>query len=125
MSGPHSGTPLGDTSNKPRRLLGYPSLAEFIASDHDHSTVVFRRFDRLSARNLLYLQSELTELEAKLDKLDEADLLGSLETKQNARNWESLKAQAQSQSQHTGASKELERVELVLEIRAKMKEYRM
>ena len=46
-------------------LKGYPSLAAFIASDKDKSTVIYRRFDRLSARNLLYLQSELAELEAK------------------------------------------------------------
>jgi hypothetical protein len=48
-----------------RPLDGYPSLAEFIASDPDHTSLVFRRFDKLAARNLLYLQSELAELEAK------------------------------------------------------------
>jgi hypothetical protein len=49
-----------------RPLNGFPSLSEFIASDHDRTSLVFRRFDRLAARNLLYLQSELAELEAKL-----------------------------------------------------------
>lgn len=48
-----------------RSLDGFPSLAEFIASDPDHTSLVFRRFDKLAARNLLYLQSELAELEAK------------------------------------------------------------
>jgi hypothetical protein len=49
-----------------RPLDGFPSLADFIASDHDRTSLVFKRFDKLAARNLLYLQSELAELEAKL-----------------------------------------------------------
>jgi hypothetical protein len=49
-----------------RPLDGFPSLSDFIASDHDRTSLVFRRFDRLAARNLLYLQSELAALEAKL-----------------------------------------------------------
>jgi hypothetical protein len=48
-----------------RPLDGYPSLAEDIASDPDRTTLVFRRFDKLAVRNLLYLQSELVELEAR------------------------------------------------------------
>ena len=47
-----------------RPLDGYPSLAEDISSDLDRTSLVFRRFDRLAVRNLLYLQSELVELEA-------------------------------------------------------------
>lgn len=63
-------------------LLGYPSLARFIASDSDRTSLVFRRFDRLAARNLLYLQSELAELEGKLVRpscffLGHRELMGS------------------------------------------------
>ena len=47
-----------------RPLDGYPSLAEDIASDPDRTSLVFRRFDKLAVRNLLYLQSELVEVEA-------------------------------------------------------------
>ena len=47
-----------------RPLEGYPSLSEDIASDPDRTSLVFRRFDKLAVRNLLYLQSELVELEA-------------------------------------------------------------
>jgi len=47
-----------------RPLDGYPSLAKDIASDPDRTSLVFRRFDQLAVRNLLYLQSELVELEA-------------------------------------------------------------
>lgn len=47
-----------------RPLDGYPSIAEDISSDPDRTSLVFRRFDKLAVRNLLYLQSELAELEA-------------------------------------------------------------
>jgi hypothetical protein len=53
---------------------GYPSLADFIASDPEHSTAIYRRFDFLSARNLLFLQSEVVELEADLRRFDQEDL---------------------------------------------------
>jgi hypothetical protein len=47
---------------------GYPALASFIGSDKDF--FVFRRFNTLSARNLLYLQDELIQLEDKLLEID-------------------------------------------------------
>jgi hypothetical protein len=34
-------------------IHGYPSFADFISSDPDRRTVMYRRFDFLSARNLL------------------------------------------------------------------------
>jgi hypothetical protein len=49
---------------------GYPQYAAFIATDPDGSTTVYRRFDRLAARNLLYLESELADLEVKQNQLD-------------------------------------------------------
>ena len=50
---------------------GYPRTAAYIDSDVD--TVLFRRFGTSHARALLYMQVELTELEARLAKLDEDD----------------------------------------------------
>src|SRR5580692_1771025 len=50
--------------------FGYPQYAALIASDKDKSTTVYRQFDRLAARNLLYLETELAELEARQDSLD-------------------------------------------------------
>lgn len=52
------------------RPAGYPQYAAFIAADPDRSTTVYRRFERLAARNLLYLESKLIDLEAKQDDLD-------------------------------------------------------
>ena len=53
------------------RLEGYPSFAQFIATDSD--AAIYRKYGHLSARNLLYLQSELHELEAQLQQLDIED----------------------------------------------------
>jgi hypothetical protein len=50
---------------------GYPALSEWIARDPDHEGFMFRRFDKLTARNLLVLQSKLFEIEEKLEELDE------------------------------------------------------
>ena len=51
-------------------LEGYAAVAAWIALDPDSETFVFRKFDRLAARNLLYLQSELLAVEKDLDRLD-------------------------------------------------------
>lgn len=55
----------------PDRLDGFPSFAHFMSDDNEGA--IFRRFDYLSARNILYLQSNVNELRAKLDKLDRID----------------------------------------------------
>ena len=100
-------------------VKGYASLAAFMASDRDKSTAIYRRFDRLSARNLLYLQSELQELEERQDALDTVDLHGDLQAKKSARNWQVLKKRAKQQDNE----REKERLELVFEIRDRLKEY--
>ena len=101
-------------------VKGYPSLAAFIASDCDKSIAIYRRFDRLAARNLLYLQSELVELEARQDALDAEDLRGTLEDKKSARDWQTLRSRAAE----PGNTREKERLDLSVEIRKKIKEYR-
>lgn len=57
--------------SQPARLEGYPSFAQFIATDSD--AAIYRKYGNLSARNLLYLQSELHELEEQLQQLDMED----------------------------------------------------
>lgn len=52
--------------------VGYPALAHFMASDSVFR--IFRRFDFLTVRTLLYLQDELCELEQRLKELDDSDL---------------------------------------------------
>ncbi len=69
--------------------MGYPRYSAFISSDEDKSTTIFRRFQRLSARNLLYLESELAELEAEQDRLDEESSKDQY-LQMSAQSWELL-----------------------------------
>ena len=109
-----------DSEDEIEYVRGYPSLAAFIASDCDRSTAIYRRFGRLSARNLLYLQSELVELEARQDALDAEDSRGTLEDKKSARDWQTL----QERAAEPGNTREKERVEVFEEVRKKIKNYR-
>ena len=102
---------------KIRYIKGYPSLAAFIASESDRSTSIYRRLDRLSARNLFYLQSELVELEARLDILDAADPKRTTDEKKSARAIGRFLRKGQD------ALRKKERMEVVKEIREKLKEY--
>ncbi|KAM5344699.1 hypothetical protein ACJ41O_010561 [Fusarium nematophilum] len=80
-----------DTESQHFYVDGFPSLAHFIASDRDRTSAIFKRFNRLAARNLLTLQSELAELEATLDEYDQQDQR-TREASQSLRNWEDYKA---------------------------------
>ena len=102
-------------------VKGYPSLAALIASDFDHSSIIYKRFDRLSARNALYLQSELAELEQQLDEYDREDLYDddpASNAKRLARDWKAFKDAAAS-----GEPKAKARLDLVIDIREKLREY--
>ncbi|KAF4947657.1 hypothetical protein FSARC_13918 [Fusarium sarcochroum] len=92
---------------------GFPSLAHFIASDRDGTSAIFKRFNRLAARNLLVLQSELAELQAKLDSYDDADKV-SRESLQSLRNWEDYKIRNDENS---------DRRVLLRQIQATLKDY--
>jgi hypothetical protein len=96
-------------------LPGFPSLASIIASHKDKSTFIFKRFESLAARNLLYLQSEVAAFQAELDQRDEFGRSASLEVKNTARNWEHFVAHAETSDPKP--------MKLLLDIRAKMKEY--
>src|SRR5438045_7092742 len=56
-----------------RYITGFGELASLIASDLDHTTAVFKRFDKLAARDLLYYECELLELEILQDQYDRED----------------------------------------------------
>jgi len=52
---------------------GFSAVASKIAADPDKTTTIYRRFDKLSARNLLFYQAELAELESQQEVLDNED----------------------------------------------------
>lgn len=100
-------------------LSGYPSLAAFISSDRDRTTLIYKRFDELAARNLLYLQSELAELQAQQRVFDQQDFTADLHTKQCSRNNTAFREAAEQNDQA-----QQQRWDLMLRIRQTMKEYR-
>ena len=99
------------------RLDGYPSFAEFIAEDSD--AAIYRKFSHLSARNLLYLQSELHDLEGRLQQLDKEDAKGldNEDAQKAVRDWRHFSDPRNSRAQ--------EHKELQEQVRGKIKEYRM
>ncbi|KAK4991620.1 hypothetical protein LTR50_001628 [Elasticomyces elasticus] len=104
-------------------LDGYALFSDFIATDPRRTTTIFRRFDRLTVRNLLYLEHELMKLEAELDVLDNAHL--STEMVDGVRDWEILQLQADFGDDNNPDVQELavQRRNLVLDVRSKLKEY--
>ena len=79
---------------------------------------VIRRFGSLNARNILYLQAELTALELKLDKCAKADAdSGHEDRKIYDRDWQTL-----SESLHSEAGNP-EQWKTILSIRTVLKEY--
>lgn len=97
----------------------YPALAGWIGRDPDGETLVFRRFRKLSARNLLHLQSQLIQLEQEIDELDaEARRSTDLDARQASRRWETLTQLAADPTRP-----EMKRLEKVAELSTKIKEY--
>ncbi|KAF2084079.1 hypothetical protein K490DRAFT_49917 [Saccharata proteae CBS 121410] len=96
------------------KLAGYPRLAEEMELIPE--TFIFRRFGALNARNLLYLQAELVELESQLRKAELADNTSNVSAKRRyARSWVRLK-----KSHEDGDEVQLK---LVRSIRETLKEY--
>jgi len=101
---------------------GYSKFATFLTTDPDKSTTIFRRFDRINARNLLVFESEIAELEARLDRIEmeggDRDFLAS------ERSWEMLNYQATIEKGKIGDEAQ-KIVHITMELRAKLKEYCM
>ena len=101
---------------------GFASVAAFIAKDPDNTSTIYRRFDRLTARNLLYLQSKLQNLEATQDQLDEEDLrTDDVESKRAATSWEDFERLAKTQGRE---ERERKRMEVAEQIEIAIKKYR-
>ena len=90
---------------------GYPALARWIASDQDYEGFVFRRFDRLSARNLLNLQSRLLALEKAIDELDSES---RQQRDTGLRRWETVVEGASAANDDASQNPELQKKRLRL-----------
>jgi len=85
---------------------GYAKLAALISKEEDY--IIFRRFRNLNARNVLYLQDELIEVERRLEAIDR--------NLQSAGDKDVLKSRARSYE-------DTERKGLALELRRLLAEY--
>lgn len=91
-------------------MEGYWKIARFMGRQDEYA--IFRRFKSLNAQNLLYLQAELTHLEAQLLSLAErngADRLTS------SKDWWSLS--------HSEEADDSEHWDKIVEIRGKLEQY--
>jgi hypothetical protein len=119
----HAGLELGE--GKP--INGFPRVAAKIAHDRDKTTTIYRRFDRLSARNLLFLQAELAELEALQDSYDSADLNTTDQAIIDGHSdWAEFERYAKETDNngHPVRPEEKKKMDLALKIRTRLKEYR-
>lgn len=102
-------------STAPSHLEGYPSFSNFIAKDKD--AAIYRKFENLSSRNLLYLQSELHDLERQLEIVDHEDAknIDNERAQGAARHWTHFSIDSDNQA--------VARRTLQETIRVKIKEY--
>lgn len=108
------------TNNPPQKApRGFPAVAEFIAQDPDQETYIFRKFNRLTAWNLVVLQNQLTDLDSQL-KDAEAAARRDPEAVITLRNWETFSEKAK----YDGQSLQAEIAKLSEDVRLKLQEYR-
>ena len=88
-------------------MEGYQKIADLMA--HNNELLIFRKFQRLNAQNLLHLQADLVYLEKEWDDIAERDRQSGLADYD--RDWISLR--------NSGG----ERLQKSIEIKKKLKEY--
>lgn len=98
---------------------GYPALGNWIAEDPDSETFIFRKFSRLSARNLLFLQSKVFALESELDRLDKELCNADEDLRHSMRRWETFVERAEDIN-----SPEAKRLSLMNNITMRLGQYR-
>lgn len=108
-----------------KRRGGYTAAAEWLARDADNETLVFRKFDKLAALNLLYLQSEILEIEHRVERMHQDSIANGsdLDLQETARRWETLVRQATEGDPRFRQDAQA-KMQLVWDLRAKLKEYR-
>lgn len=117
-------------TSTPHRLppIGIQNFSSHIALDPTLS--IYRRFATLNARNLLYLQSELASLEARLVLLDQRadDITKGNDIWAMPRSWRAmrkagLKAELDGEGDHRSPDANGEMWNVAMEIRKVMQEY--
>lgn len=108
-----------ERTNSETKAKGFRALAERIARGPDHEIFIFRRFDQLSARNIINLESRLAYLESKLEVADQiAEKSEDITTLISTECWEGFESSADDP-----VRPEHGRMKLVKEISHALKEY--
>lgn len=101
---------------------GFALVASKLNSDPDKTTTIYRRFDSLSARNLLFYEAELTELEEKQRHYDIEDSNATDKTSiECQRDWNRF-AETAKRENGTGGREE-EKMKLAMKIRELLEKY--
>lgn len=109
-----------ESNNSETKAAGFRALAQRIARGPDHEIFIFRKFDQLSARNLLQLESRLAYLERELRTQDEiAEKSKDATSVFSTECWEGFESSAKNRKRP-----EHGRMKLVKEISRVVKEYR-
>ena len=116
-------TTLHDSKARMRGLEvdreGITSLAAWLSLDPDKESLIYRRFDYLSARRTLHLQNKLIELEDQLEDLDTVTREGGVEAKKSLRKHELFEERARAKD-----STDEKRMELLDNINETLNMYR-
>ncbi|KAK1623490.1 hypothetical protein BDP81DRAFT_332022 [Colletotrichum phormii] len=99
-------------------IPSYARFAEFSASDPE--LTIFRSFQVLASRNLLYLQSAMLEIENEMRELDEEDArdMMNLEVLLSTKCWETFSARAKENCEREAA-----RMRLVARLKETSEDY--
>ena len=104
---------------------GFPAFSQFLASDADRYLMVFNRFDQLAMQNLVYLEAELNDMQAKLQTMDlEDEYFARPGNDENLRSkclndWNALESAARR-----ARGSQRERLTLIIKLRKTLSTYR-
>ncbi|KAF4487272.1 hypothetical protein CGGC5_v005024 [Colletotrichum fructicola Nara gc5] len=102
---------------------GYLAAASWLARGIDNETLIFRKFDTLSAANLLYMQSEILELEKRLEHIQlNTAQSDDMDLKDAASTWETLVEQSRAEAPSSRQDAK-ERMDLIRQLRERLREY--
>ncbi|KAK8017528.1 hypothetical protein PG993_013854 [Apiospora rasikravindrae] len=111
----------------PKPINGFPRFADAITKDPDRTGTIYRRFNRLSSRNLLLMEAEIAELEALQDKYDEDDRAKhDYDIGESYSKWATFEKLAEEKDRNGNPlhSRVHERMQLSLLIKEKLEKYR-
>ncbi len=102
---------------------GFALVASKIDLDADKTSTIYRRFDELSARSLLFYQAELAELEQLQKRFDAEDSHAQDQASVECQSdWKSFEEAANSAD--IANQREKQKMDLAMKVRERLEKYR-